>query len=60
METSHSAARSALLGTISRLEKVVPDAVPEMKLVLQAVTPHLQSFETTFGREVSAFCRPVP
>jgi len=52
MEGERSAARNALLGTIKRLEQVVPRADPSARLTLQAVTPYLQEFDTSFGREL--------
>lgn len=55
METSRSAAREALSEAIRQLEEVVPRANSNESMTLNAVTPHLQSFETTFGREVNVF-----
>lgn len=55
METSISEARKALLETIGRVERIVPLAESSTILALHAVTPHLQAFDTTFGREVSAY-----
>lgn len=52
MESSRSAARDALVEAIQHLETVVPNAQMNMPITLHAVTPHLQQFETTFGREV--------
>ena len=52
MESSRSAAREALLETITQLEKTVPTARMSLPLTLQAVTPDLQEFQTTFGREL--------
>ena len=55
MENSKAAAKEALKQTLGRLEKLVPnEALVDEKLTLNAVTPHPQVFETTFGREVSA------
>ena len=43
------------MDTVGRLEKLVPnEALVNVRLTLNAVTPHPQVFETTFGREVSA------
>lgn len=54
MESSRAAAKEALEDTLGRLEKLVPNQVlVDEKLTLNAVTPHPQVFETTFGREVS-------
>lgn len=53
MESSRAAARQALLDAIKQLEVVVPTAQMNTPITLHAVTPHLQEFETTFGREVS-------
>ena len=54
MESSKAAAKEALKDTLGRLEKLVPNqALVDEKLTLNAVTPHPQVFETTFGREVS-------
>lgn len=52
MESSRSAARDALVEAIQHLETVVPNAQMNMPITLHAVTPHLQQFETTFGREL--------
>ena len=54
MESSRVAAKQALNDTLGRLEKLVPNrTLVDEKLTLNAVTPHPQVFETTFGREVS-------
>lgn len=53
MEQDRVAARTALMETTKRLEEVVPGANPSTRLTLQAVTPYLQEFDTSFGREVS-------
>lgn len=53
METSLSAARDAIQETIKQLEEVVPEADTNAPISLNAITPYLQTFETTFGREVS-------
>ncbi|KAJ6574775.1 hypothetical protein B0H19DRAFT_1125721 [Mycena capillaripes] len=52
MEQDRDAARSALFETIKHLEEVVPGADPSTPLTLQAVTPFLQEFDTSFGREL--------
>ena len=53
METSISGARKALLDTIKQLESVVPTKDFDEEITLQAITPHMHSFKTTAGREVS-------
>ncbi|RDB29024.1 hypothetical protein Hypma_015240 [Hypsizygus marmoreus] len=52
METSRSAAREALIDAIKQLEAVVPTAQMDTPITLHAVTPYLQEFTTTFGREL--------
>ncbi|KAJ6519499.1 hypothetical protein C8R45DRAFT_951735 [Mycena sanguinolenta] len=52
MEQDRKAARAALLETIEHLEEVVPSADPTTPITLQAVTPFLQEFSTSFGREL--------
>ncbi|KAJ7597638.1 hypothetical protein C8J56DRAFT_773248 [Mycena floridula] len=52
MESSREAARKALLQTIERLEQELPAVDPKTPMTLQAVTPYLQAFDTTFGREL--------
>ncbi|KAF7339940.1 DinB-2 domain-containing protein [Mycena venus] len=52
MEQDREAARAALLETIKHLEEVVPGADPDAPIKLQAVTPFLQEFNTSFGREL--------
>jgi len=52
MEQDREAARAALVETIKRLEEVVPSADPDAPIKLQAVTPFLQEFNTSFGREL--------
>ncbi|KAJ7666443.1 hypothetical protein B0H17DRAFT_1089812 [Mycena rosella] len=52
MEQDRDAARNALLETIKHLEAIVPGADPSTPLTLQAVTPFLQEFDTSFGREL--------
>ncbi|KAJ7919114.1 hypothetical protein B0H13DRAFT_2230997 [Mycena leptocephala] len=51
MEQDRHAARAALLETIQHLEEVVLSADPRTPITLQAVTPFLQEFDTSFGRE---------
>jgi hypothetical protein len=53
METSRSSAKEALLEAIRQLEEVVPSANMNSPITLHAVTPHIQEFQSTFGREVS-------
>ncbi|KAG6837036.1 hypothetical protein H0H93_015899 [Arthromyces matolae] len=55
MESSRSAARAALLEAIEQLETHVHSAQLDTPLTLQAVTPELQEFKTTFGRECYFF-----
>lgn len=52
METSRTVARQALLDTVKQLEEIVPMVEVDEPLVLNAVTPYMQSFKTTFGREL--------
>jgi hypothetical protein len=52
METNLSEAREAFRQAILRIEEVVPTASLDLPLTLNAVTPFMQTFETTFGREV--------
>ncbi|OAX44865.1 hypothetical protein K503DRAFT_764744 [Rhizopogon vinicolor AM-OR11-026] len=52
MESNLSEAREAFQDVISRIEEVVPTASLDLPLTLNAVTPFMQSFETTFGREL--------
>ncbi|KAF8649825.1 hypothetical protein AX16_005590 [Volvariella volvacea WC 439] len=54
MESSRSAAREALLAAIAQLEGVIPTVNLHEPLILNAVTPHEQTFQTTFGREVGS------
>jgi hypothetical protein len=56
MESSRTVAREALLEAIKQLETVVPTVRMTTPITLQAITPFLQEFETTFGREV---CRAL-
>jgi len=52
METNRMSARDAIVGTIRRLEETVPKADWNASMELHAVTPFIQTFDTTFGREV--------
>ena len=52
MESSLSAARIAVAETITRVKNISPLAKLDQQMTLNAVTPFLRSFETTFGREV--------
>ncbi|KAF8898389.1 hypothetical protein BD779DRAFT_1483656 [Infundibulicybe gibba] len=52
METNRASAREALLATIQQLEDLVPNVDMDEQMTLNAVTPHMQVFETTFGREL--------
>ncbi|KAG5639294.1 hypothetical protein H0H81_004496 [Sphagnurus paluster] len=54
MEGSRSAARAALVEAIEQLEARVPLVRMDTPITLHAVTPELQEFETTFGREDEA------
>jgi hypothetical protein len=51
MESSLNAAREALVETINSLA-AVPRANSNEPVTLKAITPYMQTFETTFGREV--------
>lgn len=53
METSRAAAMEALEDCANRLVQLVPKASLDADLVLNAITPHMQRFKTSFGREVS-------
>lgn len=53
METSREGARVALLDTVKRLEELVPTTNFDEEITLHAITPHMHSFQTTIGREVS-------
>lgn len=53
METSRADARTALMDTIKQLEKVIPTTNFQEQISLHAITPHLHSFQTTIGREVT-------
>jgi len=52
MESSRSAAKESILDTIKQLEELVPRVNMDDPMTLQAVTPFLQEFQTTFGREL--------
>jgi len=52
MEGSRSAARVAFIEAIEQLEARVPRTRMDTPLTLHAVTPDLQEFQTTFGREL--------
>lgn len=52
METSRASAKEALLEAIRQLEEVVPTADTNAPITLHAVTPHMQEFQSTFGREL--------
>ncbi|KAJ7071537.1 hypothetical protein C8F01DRAFT_1110918 [Mycena amicta] len=52
VEKDCDSARAALKETIQKLEEIVPGADPTTPLKLQAVTPYLQEFDTSFGREL--------
>lgn len=53
MESQRQAASDALKDTVARAEKLlVSGANLDDPLTLNAVTPHFQVLETTFGREV--------
>ena len=53
MEAGLQAARNALTETMSRLEEIVPRLRMDEPVILNAITPHPQTFHSTFGREVS-------
>lgn len=53
MESNLSAAREALLETVTWIENVVPGINLNEPVTLNAVTPHAQVFGSSFGREVS-------
>ncbi|KAM6497947.1 hypothetical protein JOM56_005895 [Amanita muscaria] len=52
METNRNAAKESILDTIKQLEELMPSANSNDPMTLQAVTPFLQEFQTTFGREL--------
>ena len=53
METSIKAAHEALTECVERLRREVPNLSVGEPLTLNAVTPYPQTFQSTFGREVS-------
>lgn len=53
MERSRDAAVEALQACVARLEEVAPRVALDQSMTLNAVTPHTQVLQTTFGREVS-------
>jgi hypothetical protein len=52
METSRKAAIDSLNESIDQLKELVPRLTMDQPIMLSAVTPHDQVFQTTFGREV--------
>ncbi|TDL28812.1 hypothetical protein BD410DRAFT_781356 [Rickenella mellea] len=52
MERSRDAAVEALQACIARLEEVAPRVALDQSMTLNAVTPHTQVLQTTFGREL--------
>jgi len=52
MESNLVDARAALKDIISKLEEVVPRSKLEEPMTLRAVTPYMQVFQTSFGREL--------
>jgi len=52
METSRTAARTALSETIQRLTDIIPTSNWNEAMTLNAVTPFPQTFQTTFAREL--------
>lgn len=52
METSRAGAKAALLETLSQLDAVVPNVKFDEPIQLQAITPYLHEFQSTFGREL--------
>ncbi|KAJ3562476.1 hypothetical protein NP233_g9547 [Leucocoprinus birnbaumii] len=52
METSRTSAKEALLEAIRQLDEVVPTADMKAPITLHAITPHMQEFQSTFGREL--------
>ena len=52
METSREAAIDALNSCIEQLREVVPRMSMDQPVTLSAITPHVQVFHTSFGREV--------
>jgi hypothetical protein len=60
MESRLPCVRDALKEAIARLEEVVPGAELDTPMTLNAVTPHTQTLQTSFGREVSEISRSRP
>ncbi|KAL4068273.1 hypothetical protein V8B97DRAFT_880522 [Scleroderma yunnanense] len=56
MESSLSEARNAFTDTIGRVKDIPPLAKLDQPMTLNAVTPFLRAFETTFGRELWFAC----
>jgi hypothetical protein len=52
METSVQAARQSLAEIIQQLEDVVPTVNFDEEISLQAITPYMHTFKSTFGREL--------
>ncbi|KZP32224.1 hypothetical protein FIBSPDRAFT_848592 [Athelia psychrophila] len=52
MEANLTDARDALKVMITRLEEVVPTVTMTTPITLHAITPHMQTMQTTFGREL--------
>lgn len=62
METSLDEARSAMRTALENLETIVSKVRLDEPITINAVTPHMQILETTFGREVCpshTFCGHV-
>ena len=59
METSRKAAIDSLNESIDRLKEIVTRLTMDQPITLNAVTPHDQVFQTTFGREVRRTCQMV-
>lgn len=55
MESNRQAAKEAIQETMDRLKEVVPRSRLDEPLTLNAITPYEQTFQSTFGREVSYF-----
>lgn len=55
MESNRQAAKEAIQETMDRLKEVVPKSRLDEPLTLNAITPYEQTFQSTFGREVSCF-----
>lgn len=55
MESNRQAANEAIQETMDRLKEVVPKSRLDEPLTLNAITPYEQTFQSTFGREVSCF-----